>query len=131
MVKKQVRWVLGVLLVFASVSPVALAKHWVLLGTAHVDKTEDHKTIHVGGGAGQFHAIQLRVNGGPVEFQRVIVHFGDSGQEELAVTERVRSGGKTRELELPGERRTIDSVELRYSKENLDTRPEVTLYGAR
>jgi hypothetical protein len=32
---------------------------------------------------------------------------------------------------LPGERRTIDSVELRYSKENLDTRPEVALYGAR
>ncbi len=36
-----------------------------------------------------------------------------------------------RELNLPGERRTIDSVELRYSKENLDTRPEVALYGAR
>jgi len=33
--------------------------------------------------------------------------------------------------DLPGERRTIDSVELRYSKENLDTRPEVALYGAR
>jgi hypothetical protein len=102
-----------------------------MLGTAHVDKTEDHKTIHVENDAGQFHNIQLRVSGGAVDFQRVVVHFGDGTQEELAVAERVPSGGKTRELDLPGERRAIDSVELRYSKENLDTRPEVALYGAR
>jgi len=131
MLKKRIPWVLGVLFVLAVLSPVAHAKHWVMLGTAHVDKSEDHKTIHVGSEAGQFHSIQLRVSGGPVEFQRVIVHFGDGTKEELAVAERVRSGGKTRELDLPSERRTIDSVELRYSKENLDTRPEVSLDGAR
>ena len=131
MLKKQFAWVLGALLILAVVAPVVHAKHWVMLGTAHVDKSEDHKTIHVGGAAGQFHNIQMRVNGGAVDFQRVVVHFGDGTQEELAVAERVRSGGKTRELDLPGERRTIDSVELRYSKENLDTRPEVSLYGAR
>ena len=131
MLKKQFAWVLGALLILAVVAPVVHAKHWVMLGTAHVDKSEDHKTIHVGSEAGQFHNIQLRVNGGAVDFQRVVVHFVDGTQEELAVAERVRSGGKTRELDLPGERRTIDSVELRYGKENLDTRPEVSLYGAR
>ena len=131
MLKKQVLCVMGALFVLAVVSPLANAKHWVMLGTAHVDKSEDHKTIHVGNEAGRFHSIQLRVTGGAVEFQRVIVHFADGGDEELAVADRVRSGDKTRELELPGERRTIDSVELRYSKENLDTRPEVALYGAR
>jgi len=131
MLKKQLPWVFGVFFVLTLVSPAANAKHWVMLGTAHVDKSEDHKTIHVGSEAGQFHSIQLRVSGGPVEFQQVIVHFGDGSKEELADAERVRSGAKTRELDLPGERRTIDSVELRYSKENLDTRPEVALYGAR
>jgi len=131
MLKKQLPWVFGVFFVLALVSPVANAKHWVMLGTAHVDKSEDHKTVHVGSEAGQFHSIQLRVSGGPVEFQRVIVHFGDGSKEELADAERVRSGGKTRELNLPSERRTTDSVELRYSQENLDTRPEVALYGAR
>lgn len=131
MLKKQVLCVIGALFVLAIGSPVANAKHWVMLGTAHVDKSEDHKAIHVGSEAGRFHSIQLRVTGGAVEFQRVIVHFADGGHEELAVAERIRSGDKTRELDLPGERRTIDSVELRYSKENLDTRPEVALYGAR
>jgi len=131
MLKRKFAWVLGASLILAAVAPVGHAKHWVMLGTAHVDKSEDHKTIHVGSEAGRFHSIQLRVTGGAVEFQQVIVHFADGGHEELAVAEQVRAGDKTRELDLPGERRTIDSVELRYSKENLDTRPEVALYGAR
>lgn len=60
-----------------------------------------------------------------------MVHFGDGTKEELGIAECVRPGGKTREIELPGERRTIDGVEPWYSKENLDTRPEVGLYATR
>lgn len=129
--RKHTPWVVAVLFVLALMSPVADAKHWILLGTAHVDKSEDHKTIHVGNGAGEFHKIQLRVNGGAVELQRLVVHFGNGTQEELAVAERVRSGGKTADIDLPGERRPIESVELWYSKEYVDTRPEVSLYGTR
>jgi hypothetical protein len=132
MLRRLAHWVLGVLLVVVLLAPIAQAKHWILLGTAHVDKSEDHKTIHVGNGAGEFRKIQLRVNGGAIDIQRLVVHFGNGTQEELAVAaDRVRSGGKTPELDLPGERRTIDSVELWYSKEYADTRPEVSLYGTR
>ena len=131
MIRKHTPWVVAVLLLLALMSPIAHAKRWILLGTAHVDKSEDHKTIHVGSEAGSFHKIQLHVNGGAVEFQRVVVHFANGTHEELPVAERVRSGGKTREIELPGEHRAIDSVELWYSKENFDARPEVSLYGTR
>ncbi len=131
MLKRHASWFLGVLLILVLVAPIANAKRWMLLGTAHVDKNDDHKTIHVGNEAGQFHKIQLRVNGGAIDLQRLVVHFGDGTKEELAVADRVRSGGKTPELDLPGERRTIDSVELWYSKEYADTRPEVSLYGTR
>jgi hypothetical protein len=132
MLRRLAPWVLGVLLVVVSLAPIAQAKHWILLGTAHVDKSEDHKTIHVGNGAGEFRKIQLRVNGGAIDILRLVVHFGNGTQEELGVAaDRVRSGGKTPELDLPGERRTIDSVELWYSKEYADTRPEVSLYGTR
>jgi hypothetical protein len=132
MLKKYASWILGASLALVLAAPIAHAKHWVLLGTAHVDKNEDHKTIHVGNGAGEFRKIQLRVNGGAIDLQRLVVHFGNGTQEELAVAaDRVRSGGKTPELDLPGERRTIESVELWYSKEYADTRPEVSLYGTR
>ncbi len=131
MPKKHAPWAIGFLIVLLLLSPTAYAKHWILLGTAHVDKNEDHKAIHVGNEAGEFRKIQLRVNGGAIDLQRLVVHFGNGTQEELAVADRVRSGGKTPELDLPGERRTIESVELWYSKEYADTRPEVSLYGTR
>jgi hypothetical protein len=131
MLKKHACWIASVFLVLLFVLPKAEAKHWILLGTAHVDKNEDHKTIRVGSQAGQFRKIQLRVNEGAVELERMVVHFADGRQEELAVADRVRSGGKTPELDLPGERRAIESVELWYSKEYAETRPEVSLYGAR
>jgi Protein of unknown function (DUF2541) len=130
MPKKHARRAIGFLVVLLLMSPIAYPKHWILLGTAHVDKSEDHKTIHVGR-AGEFRKIQLRVSGGAIDLQRLVVHFGNGTQEELAVADRVRSGGKTPELDLPGERRTIESVELWYSKEYADTRPEVSLYGTR
>ena len=131
MFRKHSLGILGVLLVLVLLSPASQAKHWVLLGTAHVDKNDDHKTIHVGDQAGQFRKIQVRVNGGAIDLQRLVVHFGNGTQEELAVSDRIRSGGKTPELDLPGEHRTIESVELWYSKEYADTRPEVSLYGTR
>ena len=57
MFRKHTRCVLGGLWVLAVMLPVAHAQHWILLGTAHVDKSEDHKTIHVGNEAGSFHKI--------------------------------------------------------------------------
>lgn len=113
------------------VASLARADHWVYLGSAHVDGNVDHDNIHVGRSDGRFKAIQLRVDGGAVDFDRIVVHFDDGTQEDLAVRDRVRSGGKTHKLDLPGEHRVIDSVELWYGKEKWDRRPKVSLYGAR
>jgi hypothetical protein len=101
MLKKHAFFVVCLLFVLAWKSPVSDAKHCVLLGTAHVDKSEDHKTIHVGNEAGAFHKIH--VNDGAVEVQCVVVHFGNGRKKSSPSPERVRPGGKRREIELPGE----------------------------
>ena len=131
MLKRHALIITSLLFVLALVSPTAHGKRWVMLGSAHVDGSVDHDNIRVGSRDGRFRSIQLRVNGGAVEFQRVVVHFGNGTQEELVIRDRIRSGGKTRAIDLPGERRIIESVELWYGKEHWDTRPEVSLYGAR
>lgn len=128
--RKHCLWAIGFCLVAAlAFSPGLLAKHWVYLGNAHVDGNNDHDTIHTTD-TQAFHTIQLRVHGGAVDFQRVVVHFGDGTQDELAVSQRVGSGDKTREIDLPGDHRTISSVEIWYAKEKWNQRPEVRLYAA-
>jgi hypothetical protein len=125
-------WILAIAVALAvGVTASAQGRRWVLLGDARVDGRADHDSIRVGGSSGTFRAIQLRVNGGAVEFDRVIVRYGNRTQEVLPVRARIRSGGETRAIDLPGDRRVIESVELWYSKDNWRTRPRVSLYGLR
>jgi hypothetical protein len=104
-------------------------RNWVMLGTAHVDGSVDHDNIKVGKGEGPFREIQLRVRDGGIEFQRVIVHYGNGASDEIPVRQVIRAGGQTRAIDLRGERRNIKSLELFYAKLHSNQRPMVELYG--
>jgi hypothetical protein len=81
---------------------------------------------------GGFRALQLRVRGGDIEFQRVVVHFENGADTEAEVRDRIRAGGQSRAIDLPGDRRRIRSVDVWYGKENWGRRrPTLTLYGRR
>jgi hypothetical protein len=133
MIKRKNVWLLGLLVSLAFAASIYAQGeyhgHWVHLGNAHVDGHSDHDNIHVGQHDGKFRAIQLKVSDGTIDFQRVVVHFGNGSHEEIIFRERIPSGGRTRPLDLPGERRVIESVELWYNKENPHRRPRVDLYG--
>ncbi len=132
MLKKSLLSTIGVLFVLAfSAALHAQEGRWDYLGDAHVDGAQDHDNIHVGKHDGRFRAIQLRPSGGAIYFERVIVHFGDHTQEELIIRDKIPSGGSTRAIDLPGDRRVIESVELWYGKDRWEHRPKVSLYGIR
>ena len=132
MLKKWIRLTVAILFVLAfSVSLYAQEGRWDYLGNAHVDGGQDHDNIHVGRHDGRFRAIQLRVSGGGIYFERVVVHFGNGSQEELLLRDHIPSGRSTRAIDLPGERRVIESVELWYGKNKWEHRPKVSLYGIR
>jgi hypothetical protein len=104
---------------------------WMLLGTAHVDGKADHDKIKCSD-TGTFRAIQLRVSGSAVHFDKVIVRYGNGQSEEIALRNEIPAGGKSREIDLPGARRAIDRVEFWYEKASWGTnRPAVTLFGIR
>ncbi len=103
---------------------------WDFMGEANVNGKQDHDMIKVGGGAGMYRAIQLKVSGGPVHFEKVIVHYGNGTSEPIEVREKIGAGGKTRVIDLPGERRVIQSVEFFYGKaDRASVRPKVRLFG--
>jgi hypothetical protein len=103
----------------------------VLLGSGRVNSSLDHDTIQAGQ-QGTFRAIQLRVNGGAVNFLRIIVQYGNGTRSEIQVRSNIPAGGSSRIIELPGDRRIIQRVDFWYTKANWGpVLPRVTLYGVR
>jgi hypothetical protein len=104
---------------------------WVLLGERHIDGRVDNDKIDVGRDNGRFRAIQFRVSGGRVMFDRIRVKYLHGGSEDISVRSEIQDGGKTRPISLPGKHRVIESVSMWYSKRNWRTRPTVRVYGIR
>lgn len=134
---KSIR-LLSLLLLVLSLGLVANAQRrhegegrWERLGQSHVDGRHDHDNIRVNA-RGAFRAIQLRVEGGAIEFQRVVVHFENGADTDVQIRDRIRAGDTTRAIDLPGDQRRIRSVEIWYSKENWGRRsPTLILFGRR
>lgn len=103
---------------------------WIHLGDKHVDGNSDHDKISIGSSEGRFRQLQIRVDDAAVNFQRVVVHYGNGADEELEFRDRINPGGATRAMNLRGRNRIIKSVEFWYEKANWGSnRPTVRLYG--
>jgi hypothetical protein len=110
-------------------APAAHAENWIYLGQAHVDGQHDHDNIEVGKYAGRYRFLQVRVNNAPIEFDRIVVHYGNGQAEQLQVREVIRKGSRSRAIPLAGDR-VVQSLELWYGKAHpLSERPEVSLFG--
>jgi hypothetical protein len=115
------------LLMYAA--PAALAANWVYLGQSHVDGQHDHDNIEVGKAAGRYRFLQIRVHNAPIEFDHIVVHYGNGEPEVLHVRDIIRTGGHSRAIPLQGDR-FVQSFELWYGKARPNSaRPEVSLFG--
>ena len=128
MSKSRSRWASGCVLVLALCTSVyAQRGRWTYLGDSHVDGAQDHDSIKVGRSAGTYRAIQLRIRGGAINFERVIVRYGNGSQEEIPIRARIPDGGQTRVIDLPGERRIIRSLRPLVRKGQLEKAPQSEL----
>jgi hypothetical protein len=111
------------------VAPSAHGENWVYLGQAHVDGQHDHDNIEIGKAAGRYRFLQVRVNNAPIEFDRIVVHYGNGQAETLQVRDVIRKGSRSRAIPLAGDR-IVQSFELWYGKARpASRRPEVSLFG--
>ncbi len=111
----------------------SLSAQWTFLGSAKVNGVGvDHDEILVTALEGNFSAIKLFVEHEGIEFERVVVHFGNGGQQELTIRDFIPAGGETRVLDLTGRNRIIHSVDFYYKSNPLTKRKgKVKLYGRR
>jgi hypothetical protein len=94
-----------------------------------VDGQHDHDNIEVGRLAGRYRALQIRVTNAPIEFDHIVVHYGNGQAETLRVRDVIRPGGHSRAIALQGDR-VVQSFELWYGKAKpFSRRPELNLFG--
>ena len=105
------------------------AGRWEYLGEANVDGSRDHDNIEVTAARGAYRAIVIRVLKAPVEFDRVIVHFGNGSSDPIYIRHLIPAGDQTRVIDLPGEQRVIQRVEFWYARAGGARRPKVRLFG--
>ena len=126
--KVRFRIVALILAIGITSSGLSQTGQWVDLGSARVDGKNDHDTIVVRN-QGLFRAIQMRVRGNAVHFNRIIVRYGNGQREQITVRDVIQAGSSSRAIDLPGARRVIDKIDLWYEKASWGIRPTVTITG--
>jgi hypothetical protein len=116
------RYVLaGILFLFPILTGLADAAdsgRWERLGAREVDFRGDHDRIEVGRAEGRFRQLQLRVKDAPIEISDMVVTFGNNEKFSPTLRHRFDKGSGTRLIDLPGERRTIKSIDFNYRSIN-------------
>jgi hypothetical protein len=133
MIRRNAMRLVGALFIFMIFSSAAYAQRyarWVYLGESNVDGNADHDRIRIGRDDGRFRALQIRVERAPIEFQRVVVHYGNGSAERIDIRNRIRPGGRTRVINLRGNDRVIESVEVWYARARYNSeKPKLRLFG--
>ncbi len=102
---------------------------WSTLGERTVDGKIDRDTIQVGKEDGRFKAIKLEVDNSAIVLFDIKVTFGNGETFEPKTRLVFEKGATSRVIDLPGEKRGIKKIELRYANLPGGGRARVQVHG--
>ncbi len=103
---------------------------WELLGSRKVGFVVDRDTIRVGIEKGKYKQIVLVVQKADIHLDNITVVFGNGERQMIRVDDNLREGERTRTLDLAGEARFIDRIEMVYrSRPSFKGQAIVEVYG--
>jgi hypothetical protein len=105
------------------------SRGWTMLGEKTVEGRNDRDTITVGRYQGRFDQLTLRVEDSDVELVDFVVRFTNGEVFSPKVGHYFREGTRTRIIELPGNSRTIQRIDLRYRNVTRGARARVQVWG--
>ena len=122
--------VAALLMLGATPPLIAQRVAWQHLGTKEIEGRIDHDKISCHG-KDTYRALRFRVSGAAVQFDRIIVEYGNHQTRAYPFRMLVRANGTSPVLDLAGGERDLTSVEFWYEKASWGKKPEVRLYGRR
>ncbi len=88
---------------------------WTKLGEKLVNGTNDHDDILVGKSEGSFRALRLQIEGSSLKMHDIVVEFTDGSRFSPETRLVFGEGVTSHVIDLPGSRRHIKRVGMRYS----------------
>jgi hypothetical protein len=110
--------------------PRGLSRDWKELGCQKAGFINDRDTIPVGNREGRFRAVAVGATGNDVRISDIRVIYGNGESEHLPFNESIRRGEVSRPIDLAGDRRFIERVDLVYhSRPSFRGEGRVCVYG--
>jgi hypothetical protein len=111
----------------------AVSAQWVDLGEKEVKDRSEQDTWHIGKGKGEFRKLKIAVLDRAVRFYRLEVKYDNGRTEKLEIRNVIPAGGESRAIDLAGNERFIDKVDVWYEAQTVrrGRRSHVKLYGQR
>jgi len=92
--------------------PTPPKSKWDHLGTKKIGNT-DRDIIYVSNDGEWYSSIELRANSNQVDLERVVVHYFDGSQQDVALNNQT---GESQTIDLNGGNSNIDKIEIYGSK---------------
>lgn len=87
---------------------------WEQLGCQQVQMVRDRDSINVNRRDGQFRALRLEVHGSDIHMEQLNVIYGNGEMDRIPVPGYLRQGSMTPPLDLRGDRRFIQRIDMVY-----------------
>jgi hypothetical protein len=87
---------------------------WEQLGCQQVQMMRDRDSIHVSRRDGQYRAVRLEVRGSDIQLEQLVVVYGNGEADRIPTPGYLRQGSMTPPLDLRGDRRFIQRVDMVY-----------------
>jgi len=114
---------------FTPLKNTTSAQRFDKLGERKVSFKND-KDVISGRWDGWYKALKIKVRGGSLNMQKMVVHFRNGETEEIALKNNFTDGSESRAIDLPGARRLIEKVVFWYEATSSDgNKPTVELWG--
>jgi hypothetical protein len=111
-------------------APAFDAAGWTLLGTQEVAGKRDRDTIMVGKNEGKFDKLTLVVTDSDVELKDLTVVFANGDKwSPGGLKHSFKEGQRSRAIDLPGNDRAIQKIELTYANTPGGGRAKVSVYA--
>ena len=93
-------------------------KNWEHLGTRNINWNLEKDVIEVGHNRVGFTSLKIKVTGGAVNMNRMMVTYGNGKTENIPLKFNFTKGAESRIIDLKGDKRQIKKISFWYDTKN-------------